>query len=338
MAPNPPFPRGSALDKQSLEIIDYIPDHPSITLQQDHVRMFLEAELATKILDRMYEWLWLCATKDSTRIDTLHEHVLKGRTVLVTEDPALHLVWFNDSICVKPMPLALMNHDFWTRFLAAQDEDEKTGQDASMFDPKVALGFLRSYGRIIKHRSDLAIAIEKGLLPKDFEWLDWERFIGGTRTIEDHEVARRYHFGQFRLSRLNLLIRFVRPRDRDDRGNNRHYYTMYWSTAAYLRQFVEAGLFVFASISLILSAMQVVLSLPGEPDTRVWIRNSSDMSLAFWGFCVMVLVGLALSWLLLLGGPVFYMTAQQIFGYQKKRLFDRKNQNLADNKIENEQA
>ncbi|KAJ4348819.1 uncharacterized protein N0V89_010197 [Didymosphaeria variabile] len=328
MAPNPPFLKQHALDQQVLALsggpnqaatIHHVPDQPSVPLNKQEVRLFLDAELKTAILDKMYNWLWVCATKESHRIDALHQQVFKGRSIVPTEDPALHLVWFKDKVCIKPMPLCLLNHDFWLHFLP----DAQDPKDAPHFDTRVALGFLRSYAHLIRHRSDLALAVEKGLLPKHVEWLQWEHFISPFRNVQDCDVAPRYHFGQFRLTRLNLLIRVLRPRSHDDAGTNRHYYTMHWHTAAYLRQFVEAGVFVFASVSLIMSAMQVILSLPSEVQTRTWVRQSAALSFAFWGFCITVLILLAVSWMLLLAGPVLYFAAQQVFGYAKKEKFDR---------------
>ena len=40
---------------------------------------------------------------------------------------------------------------------------------------------------------------------------------------------------------------------------------MHWYTVTYLKQFGGPGLFIFASVSLLLSATEVILSLPREP-------------------------------------------------------------------------
>lgn len=323
MSLNPPFTRDLAIDVQAIQsttadgtsgLLDHVPDQPNVQLQADAVGNFLQKELGTPVLDRMYDWLWLCAAKDSQRIDPLHQQVLKGRAIIPTEDPALHLIWFRDNICIKPIPLALLNHDFWMLYLNGSGDE---------FDRRIVLGFLRSYRHLVRHPSDFRIAIDRGLIPPTTTWLQWTRFIEEFGSLCDTQVANRYHFGQVRLSRLNVLIRFLRPRQPGEIGNNRHYYTTHWYTADYLEQFVGPGLFVFASVSLLLSAMQVILSLPTEIDTRTWVKETTSLSFAFWGFCVTVLVLLALSWLLLLAGPVFYITAQQVFGYYQKKDFDR---------------
>lgn len=317
----PLFENADAINKQQLEFtnsasqirtIGHVPDQPAVPLQEAQVQEFLKRELETTDLDKMYGWLWLCAAKCGDRIDPLHRQVVKGRSVLVTEDPALHMVWFKNTVCIKPIPAALLNYDFWKQYLCTSRQQ---------FDPRVALGFLRSYGYLIRHRSDLKIALDKELVPEGVKWEQWERFVQAFRSLDDCDVANRYHFGQFRLSRLNILIRFIRPRG--SKGNNRHYFTMHWYTSVYLKQFVNPALFVFASVSLLLSAMQVILTLPSEIETRTWVRNSASMSFAFWGFCIFVLIGLGLSWLLLLVNPILYILAQQMFGYKQKRRFEK---------------
>ncbi|OAP61903.1 hypothetical protein AYL99_04106 [Fonsecaea erecta] len=288
---DPPFPVSDAIDHNMLHTslyttpssgaaLEYVPDQPNIPLAQKDVAKFLQDELATEILDRMYPWLWLCTVMDSAHIDPLHKHVVKRRNIIASEDPALHLVWYKSDVFVKPIPPALFNHGFWAQFLNGQPEQ---------FDRQVVLGFLRSYGYMIRHRSDLKLATQKGLVPESVDWLQWERFIAHFRPLEDDEVGCRYHMGQLRLSRLNCLILILRPRRKEEAGSNRHYHPTEWDTASYMRQFATPLLFIFASVSLLLSAMQVVLTLPSEPAWHTWVVNSASIADAFWGFCVTVL-------------------------------------------------
>jgi hypothetical protein len=151
--------------------------------------------------------------------------------------------------------------------------------------------------------------MDRGLILPTTTWLQWTQFIENSKSLGDAEVANRYHFGQIRLSQLNILIRFLRPRLSTEIGNNRHYYTTHWFTAV--------------SMSLLLSAMQVILSLPTDINTRTWVKETASLSFASWGFCVMVLVLLLLSWLMLLVAPIFYITAQPVFGYYQKKDFEK---------------
>ena len=78
-------------------------------------------------------------------------------------------------------------------------------------------------------------------------------------------MVKRYHYNQTRLSRLNLLIRFVPSLLSNARSSIRYYFAMHWYTVTYLKQFGGPGLFIFASVSLLLSATEVILSVPREP-------------------------------------------------------------------------
>lgn len=156
-------------------------------------------------------------------------HIIKGRKIVISENPKLHLVWYHSVIYLKPIPPYLLNHRFWTIFLCdsaynssnnildtqTQSIKYQTGTEKEEwdgFDPKVALGYLRSYSLLIKHRSDLVIAIENNTIPENVDWLRWCRFIARFRDLRDDQVAMRYHFGQFRLTSLNMAVRLSRPK------------------------------------------------------------------------------------------------------------------------------
>ncbi|CAJ2513956.1 Uu.00g020750.m01.CDS01 [Anthostomella pinea] len=47
--------------------------------------------------------LWWMSKQDSANIFPLHWQLVKQRTVIVTEDPKLHLVWIHNRIFIKPL-------------------------------------------------------------------------------------------------------------------------------------------------------------------------------------------------------------------------------------------
>ena len=55
------------------------------------VQRLVLAELSTPILDDMFSYLWIIAKKSRQHIDTLHVQMIKGRKIVITEDPQ-HLV------------------------------------------------------------------------------------------------------------------------------------------------------------------------------------------------------------------------------------------------------
>jgi hypothetical protein len=99
------------------KFLTYPPGEPTISLVPAEVHAFLSRELDTLVLDELYSKLWLVARRSGRSIDPLHQQKVKGRDIVPTEDPKLHLVWQHDKIYVKPIPVCLLNHDFWTTYL-----------------------------------------------------------------------------------------------------------------------------------------------------------------------------------------------------------------------------
>lgn len=67
----------------------------------------LANELKTPRLNAIHKRLWLAGRPTAAR--PLHWQKLLGRTVLVTEDPDEHLVWFENQIFIKPLPDFLLD-------------------------------------------------------------------------------------------------------------------------------------------------------------------------------------------------------------------------------------
>ncbi|OTB05502.1 hypothetical protein M426DRAFT_319768 [Hypoxylon sp. CI-4A] len=276
-----PFNKPQALNKQCLlpascdaitdperpqgavERINHIPGEPTIPLTDSEI--FLRRELSTPVLDEIFDKLWLVGKQSSSNIDALHRQIIKGREIVPAEDPRLHLVWQERRIFVKPIPCCLLNHDFWIYFLSPNSAT--TTHVSNLYATErhsyqeVALGFLRSYAFLIQHRTDLLLAKKHDLIPEDVDWIQWSQFIAGFRSLADGEVAKRYRYGQLRLTRLNWATCVLRPRSN---GSSWFYEEPYWSTTPYVRGAVVPLAFLFAGLSIILGSMQVMLAVPSE--------------------------------------------------------------------------
>lgn len=346
-----PFPPSCALNREVLEhplsanddtlqpqsgakAIQYIPGNPGISLLPNEVYDHLFNELATPLLNKLYAQLWLVARKSGHHIDALHSQKVKGRSIIPTEDPRLHLVWNRNKIYIKPIPLFLLNHEFWVRYLqplkrGLSSENpsltpETPEPTASVFDNSIAVGFIRSYVSLIKYPLDLAIAKECYLIPADTDWIQWSIFINHFRGIGDDSVAKRYHYGQMRLSRLNWVVRIFHPQHTRTRW---FYENPYWSTGDFMERATFPLVFLFASLSVILSSMQVALSVPAD---RLWSQIPNDdelqeMNRAFWLFSIAVVLLWLLTWALLLGMPLVALCLQVFWGFrnrEKKQAID----------------
>jgi hypothetical protein len=302
--------------------IAYIPGDPGVDLLPGRVNRYLATQLETPLLDELYDKLWMVARKSGRSIDALHMQRVKGRAIIPIEDPRLHLIWYRNKIYIKPVPTFLLNHDFWTLYLQpltkqTSTSSQETLQPAALsFDPSIAIGFLRSYALLVPQRLDFTIARETHLIPDEVDWLQWSKFIRNFRQLGDESVARRYHYGQLRLSRLNWVVRLFRPKQ----ATTMWFYEIpYWSTTEFVARAALPLLFVFASVSLALSSMQVALSVPDG----LWSRGPSwpglqDMSRAFWIFSIAVLLLWAVIWVLLLGIPLAALVWQFTWGFTNR--------------------
>nr|OQO25788.1 hypothetical protein B0A51_06960 [Rachicladosporium sp. CCFEE 5018] len=294
--------------------LDHVPDQPAIPLSQLAIDDFLRSELDTHLLNSLQSHLWLVTTRNGTNIDALHRQLVKRRAIFVTEDPALHLVWTTDRIYIKPLPICLTNHDFWAKYLPPSPEPKpystsKPGSDGATLR-SIALGFLRSYSLLIRHPSDLRLAIDHSLLPSHITWLAWSLFTSHFQHIPDEDVAPRHHYGQIRLSRLNAATRLLRPFGLCERWI---YEKPYWSTLPYVYDAAAPLLFFFAGISLVLSAMQVMsgTSTGSEQGVELYER-------VFWMFSIVVIVCSIIAMCLLVLIPMLWVANQVWWAYRHR--------------------
>ena len=79
-----------------------LPGHPRIPLQDAaQLRGFLRRALWAVDLERMAPHLWIMSTESSSNVSPLHQQKVKGRKIIVTEDPRLHLIWIYDRVFMK---------------------------------------------------------------------------------------------------------------------------------------------------------------------------------------------------------------------------------------------
>lgn len=340
-----PFSRPSALAKQRLSSaassdgpapspphddsntsIDHIPGEPGIVLTEASVYDFLSSQLSTTLLDELYNHLWLVARKSGKSVDPLNKQRVKIREIVAAEDIRLHLVWHRNKIYIKPMPLCLLNFDFWTTYLPLPAKEITPHNSSSLsqqrpsqpiYNRKVALGFMRSYALLVRHHVDFVLACESYLFPTDFKWEEWSKFIAHFQHIEDEEVANRYHYGQLRLSRLDWAVRLFRPSS----ATTFWFYELpFWSTGMYVERAIAPFIFSFASLSLVLSAMQVLISVSEEElgFNSIGASSLTAMRRAFWIFSVMMLLLSGLVWILLFVIPAGVLVWQLSWGFKHR--------------------
>ena len=265
----------------------YLPSQPRIDLHDPDIGRYLQSEFVTDDLNQLSPHLWLVAKQDSTHISSLTHQIVRGRQIVVTEKPELHLVWINDRVFIKPIPKYAMSYAFWEYFLTGNDSPVPDLARQNIIG--AALGFLRSYSYLVHHKSDFIRGQEYGLIPKGVSHTHFVRFISTFREIGDAEISPRYRFGELRLNPLNFWSKIYL--------HKMSYHKIYGQYGAYFARFYGPLLFLFAIFSVLLAAMQVVLSVPpADQDAASWIA----FALTSRGFSIFTIVFVVLSALLLL--------------------------------------
>ena len=305
--------------------IDYLPGYPNVDLEPSQVYRFLRRQLNTPVIDELYHVLWLFSVKSGRNIDPLHRQRIKGREIVPTEEAKLHLVWTRDRIYIKTMPVCLLNHTMWSVFLGtAATQNWRTAVPSTTnfnegFDRGIALGFLRSYALLIQSPLDFAFAKEAHLFPEglDIDWTSWAKFTAHFYGVQDGQVSKRYRFGQLRLNRLNWLLRVIQPKASKSIW---FYQRRTWSVGAMIVESMPVLLFAFASLSLILSSMQVALATPAEDLLFAHLNSQNALSLqrTFWVFSVATIIISVLTWFYILLIPTGIFLIQMTWAIRTK--------------------
>jgi hypothetical protein len=199
------------------------------------------------------------STPRSSHISALHHQAVRGREVILTENPQLHLVWRYDKIFIKPIPKYLLSFTLW-HYLNVQPAG--TGEVR-----RAAIGFMRSYSYLIQHESDFDLAQVKGLIPKA-DLIIWDAFamlIANFDKFTDADVSPRYGYGELRLTRLNFYSRIFL------RKLTFHHLDAQWG--AYLNTFVAPLVTVFAIASIALKCDAGGVIRPKHPKHRTGLDS-----------------------------------------------------------------
>ncbi|VTO87250.1 unnamed protein product [Fusarium graminearum] len=237
--------------KEEDEHTQYLPGDPRIQLTDPNIGSRLQAEFVTEDLDKMAPHLWQMSTQSSSNISPLTEQITRGRRLIVTENPGLHLVWIHDRVFLKPLPEYLFSHAFWEYYLVSSHSPIEAPFRQMLL--KAMCGFLRTYSYLIQHKSDFVMATgdDLQLIPKCISYAQFVNFMNNC-LIEDSSTSPRYQFGELRLTRLNFWCKIFLSKS--------SYHRAEWQYGAHFAQYYGPLLFIFALVSLLTSAMQVVLA------------------------------------------------------------------------------
>ncbi|EON62934.1 hypothetical protein W97_02160 [Coniosporium apollinis CBS 100218] len=219
---------------------------------------FVTQDLDVSRLNDIHGHLWMAGRPLSAR--PLHRQKMMDRRILYTEQADMHLLTADDRLYLKPIPLYLLSHTFWTTYLCENKELHAK-----------ACGFLMSYVWLIVSELDFHLARDEHsdtehLLPKSekLTWAWWKAFVQDFTAHVDpnalEQVNKRYHFGELRLGRINTIYRTT-PRFLFTHFVRGYLYGYNRYEVFFQRNFAWV-LVVFVWFSLVLSAMQVGVAVP----------------------------------------------------------------------------
>ncbi|KAM7193851.1 hypothetical protein V8F33_007537 [Rhypophila sp. PSN 637] len=129
----PPFPPEAALVTDSGQ---HLPGEPRVSLDnRDAVNTFLHREIEAPLFNEIYSWCEILVPKSGDNISSLHRQVVKGRKIITSEDPRLHLVWDKYKIYIKPIPACLLSYRVWETCLSNAGSVREDGQVAETRNP-----------------------------------------------------------------------------------------------------------------------------------------------------------------------------------------------------------
>lgn len=265
----------------------------------------------------MTSHLWMMSTQSSVNICLLHHQKIKDREIIATKDSRLHLIWIYDWIFIKFLLWYLLFHFFWFKFLLNKKSIlRESAQKEQKIFAKIqmsTLNLLRTYYHLIQHESNFQIACrDTELLFFNISWLKFCVFSKDFLKINDDAVFERYHYEEFRLTRLNIYIKILLRKFQYEQIHRQY--------DVFFAHFYNSLLFIFDILSLILSAMQIELDV----ETLLIIMQWQSFWHVCWWFIVIMLtciVFLALSLILLLVDMIVDEWVFALKEWYKKRKF-----------------
>ncbi|KAK5997652.1 hypothetical protein PT974_00007 [Cladobotryum mycophilum] len=256
---------------------------------QNLVKQYMTKELDVTRLNEIHKHLWLAGLPQISR--ALHNQVRVGRQIRITEKADLHLVWRDNVLYLKPLPDYLLSHSCWANTLCT---------DRELFES--ARGFIFSYTWLIRHKSDLRVAHEQGLVSDAIKWEKWAPFSAAVVSNINSgrsDINPRYVYGELRLKRLNLIYRFCTNTFKF-KTLIRGYEYDYHQYSTYFERNFKWVLTAIVYISVVLAAMQVGLA-------TTELKDNARFSRASYGFTMFSILAPLIT--LVMGAIIMLMLA-----------------------------
>lgn len=227
-----------------------LPDAPRIALDSCRLVSYCLEDLDTPGMNKLGEKLWWAGPNPDVK--SLTRQLTFERTIVVTEDPSLHLLWADSNLYIKPLPAYITSYAFW-EYLVDPSNDSINPEERERLRT-TALGFLRTYAALIQRRSDFTLARRKDLLGAfgNTSFEAFIKFIKDFDCVPDKAISPRWRYGEIQLDALNLHSTLHLHKWHLNRFESNY--------GPYFQRYFPVILFLYALFSVMLSAMQVILA------------------------------------------------------------------------------
>ena len=247
---------------------------------------FVRDDLDVDGLNKVCEHLWFAGLPRCAR--PLHQQLIIGRKIFITERADLHLLWGDGLLFLKPLPDYLLSYEIWEGTLTKHRD---------LFE--MAKGFLLSYLWLIRRKSDFIIAQRENLVNDDLTWEQWTAFSAAIFSKIDlnmlEGICPRYLYGELRLARVKLIYRLCR-KTRNSRKFNYGYHVGDERYSDLITKNFAWVLTAILCVGTVLTAMQVGLATTELQDSVLFNRASSGFTI----FSILASLGILLVVILLL--------------------------------------
>lgn len=242
-------PKEHVLKPVTIGTIYHLPGQPRVPLgNSSQVSTYCTEDLVTPGFEKTLKWLRYFPA--SSPILSLTAQRVHDRTLVITENPALHCILEDRRVFIKPLPPYLLSHAFWSFITDRQNSWLTDAQRKEVY--MSASGFLHTYTKLIQHESDYIIALEKHLIQVMISFPDLTKFLRAFEELNAGSLNPRYS-DEHELRSLNTfsILHSMKP----------YYRVRRYEYNSFFAPYITPMLFVFATFSVCLSAMQVTLQV-----------------------------------------------------------------------------
>ena len=231
----------------------------------NNLREYLQSDLEMGSMGGIVKYLWWASSSQTSL--ALHEYLFHACSIVLTAEHGEHEVEKQQAVFIKPLPEYLLSHSVWDSYLCKDDDLYAN-----------ALGLLRSYFLLVRTKTDMTIAHEHSLVPKELTWEQWASFSrAAIPNCPLKSCNPRYLYGSLDETRLTWIWR-LSPETFSRSGWSR-WTTYTYASSNFIQEKTKWLLGALFYVTIVLTAMQVGLATDRLGSNATFLRASSGFTI-----------------------------------------------------------